>query len=106
MAVGVVIHCSKFALSLGIEVGDGSLVDLSAVLELRAANLERTRVEVLINICAIQPVVAYRAVHVEGELLLSEVVGLVIECAVESLFAKFGPGVYGITNVAGGDGGF
>lgn len=85
----------QFTLCAGIALGEGCLVDLRTVLVGGAAELERTRIEILVDIAAVEPVVSEAAVDVQGELLQSEVVRLVVERAVEAVLSEFRKGVDG-----------
>ena len=58
VAVGILIHSGKLATVAVISLGDESLIDLGTVLIRSRLNLEGTRVEVLIHIKAVVPVLA------------------------------------------------
>ena len=73
-----------------VTFGNGSLVDLCTVLQLARFYFKSARVEVLIDTCAVEPVVTETAIGIQRELLQAEMVGLVVERAVKSLLSKFG----------------
>ena len=98
------IDGGKLAPVVVIAFGKGEFVDLRTVLERSRFDFERSRVEVLVDASAVIPVFGDTAVDVERELLHAEVVALVVEGAVKSLFAQLGEGVDGITDVTGRDG--
>ncbi len=99
------IHGSELAAVFVVTFGEQCLVYLCTILVGSGLYLERTGVEVLINVAAVIPTLTHGAVQVDGELLHTKVVGLVVERAVETVLPKLGEGVHGITDVAGGNGG-
>ena len=104
VAVGILIHGGKLATLVVVLLGEERLVDLRTVLVGRRLDFERTGVEVLVHVDAVEPVLTQVTVHVERELLQSEVVALVVERSVEALLTFLGKGVDGVADVAGGDG--
>ena len=80
------------------------MVDLRAVGVVGEAQLEASRVEVLIHSGGVEPVVAYAARKVEVEVLHTEVVRLKIELAAKLLLAQLAKSRHSISDVAGFDG--
>ena len=80
------------------------MVDLCAVGIVGEAQLEASRVEVLIHAGCVEPVVADAAREVKVEVLHTEVVSLIIELATELLLAQLAERRDSISDVAGLDG--
>ena len=99
MAVGIVVHGCQLAPALVVEVGESHLIYLCAILILRTAYLECSGVEVLIHVGTVKPVFTDGTVQIQRIFLLTEVVGLVVERAMESLLAKLCPRVDSIADV-------
>ncbi len=98
------IHGGKLATIFVVTFGEQCLVYLCTILVGSGLYLERTWVEVLINVAAVIPSLTHGAVQVDGELLHTKVVGLIVKRTVEAVLPKLGEGVHGITDVAGGNG--
>ena len=80
------------------------MVDLRAVGIVGEAQLEASRVEVLIHAGCVEPVVSDSAREVKVEVLHTEVVRLVIELTAELLLTQLAERRHSISNVAGLDG--
>ena len=80
------------------------MVDLRAVGIVGEAQLEASRVEVLIHSGGVEPVVSDSAREVKVEVLHAEVVSLIIEFATELLLAQLAERRDSISDVAGLDG--
>ena len=61
-----------------VPLGQGKFVNLRTILEGGRLNLERSRIEILINVTAEEPITLDFAIDVERKLLQAEMVRLVI----------------------------
>ena len=106
MAVAVMIHGGQLAPAFGIAFRQGELVNLCAVLERGRFDFERSRVEILVDAAAVEPVFGNFPVQVHREFLHAEMVCLVVQRAVETFLPQLGERVDRIADVSSGDGRF
>ena len=104
VTVGILIHGSELTTIAVILLGEESLVNLSTVLIRSRLNLEGSRVEILIHIKAVVPVLTQITIHIQREFLQSEVIALIVQRTIESFLSLLGERVHGITDITGSDG--
>ena len=104
MAIGILIHGSELTTIAVILLGEECLVNLSTVLIRSRLNLEGSRVEILIHIKAVVPVLTQITIHIQREFLQSEMIALIVQRTIESFLSLLGERVHGITDITGSDG--
>ena len=103
MAVGISIHGSKLTTVAVILLGKERLVNLSTVLIRSRLDFEGSRVEILIHIKAVVPVLTQITIHIQREFLQSEMIALIVQCTIESLLSLLCERVHCITDITGSD---
>ena len=107
VTVAVMVDDGELSAPFVVALAQGELIDFRPVLILGEAQLERARVEILVDASAVEPAFPQPSVQVQVELLPAEMVGIVVQRAVEgflSVESQLGERVDGIADVTGRDG--